>query len=126
MSAPLIFILKITTIDQNMNDNNKQINKQDVNQQKKSNARRKKTLIRPIFFFFFDVKIIFIELKQTFIVTYIIYYFDAKYYVKIKIDVFGYPINQIFGQLTSNNLSQQHLVAFFFTKIIQQKPTTNS
>ena len=45
-------------------------------------------------------------------------HFDPKRHIQIEIDVLGYDIGGIFSQLTLNNLSQWHLVAFFSKKMI--------
>ena len=68
-----------------------------------------------------DTKKTFIELKQTFVKALILNYFDLKHYIQIEMDTLSYTISKIFSQLTSDNLSRCHLIAFFFRKMIQTK-----
>lgn len=60
--------------------------------------------IRVLDLFFFRVKLTFIKLKQAFIKAPIVYYFDLKYYIKIKIDASGCTISRILNQMTLDNL----------------------
>ncbi len=69
-------------------------------------------------FIIFKARQAFTKLKQAFIKTPILNYFDLEYQIRIETDVSNYAISEIFCQLTSNNLGQWHLVAFIFRKII--------
>ena len=64
-------------------------------------------------FFISGVKLAFIKLKQAFVKALISYYFDLKYHIRIETDALGYAIDGVLSQLTLDNLSQWHLVAFF-------------
>ena len=60
----------------------------------------------------------FIGLRQVFIKAPILYHFDPKSHIRVETDVSGYVISGVFSQLTSDNSSQWHLVAFFSRKMI--------
>lgn len=68
--------------------------------------------------FTFEARKAFTKLKQAFVKTLILNYFDLKCYIQIKTDIFGYAINGIPSQLTLNDLGQWYLVAFYFQKMI--------
>ena len=51
----------------------------------------------------FNAKKTFSYLKQTFIKTSILQYFDLKSHIWIKIDVLGYTIDKILSELNSNS-----------------------
>ena len=75
-----------------------------------------------------DAKINFNCLCLAFIKVPILWHFDMKYHIWIKIDASSYAIGGILSQLTSKtspdgvitkaHLSQWHLVLFFFRKMI--------
>ncbi len=60
----------------------------------------------------------FTELKQAFVEALILNYFDLERHIWIEINALGYAIYEIFNQLTLNNLSRWHPVAFFSRKMI--------
>lgn len=47
-----------------------------------------------------------------------IYHFNLKYDIKMKIDVFNYSMIRIFNQLTLNNINEQDSVVFFLKNMI--------
>ena len=48
----------------------------------------------------------------------ILYHFDPERHIRIEMDASSYAISEVLSQLTSDNLSQWHPVAFFLRKII--------
>ena len=63
-------------------------------------------------------RLAFTELRQTFVKAPIRYYFNPKCHIRIKTNAFGYAIGGVLSQLTLDNLSQWHLLAFFSKKMI--------
>ena len=63
-------------------------------------------------------RLAFIKLRQAFVKAPIFHHFDPEHYIRIVTNRSGYTIGGVFSQLTSNNLGQLHLVAFFSQKII--------
>ena len=55
----------------------------------------------------------FAKLRQVFVKAPILHYFDLERHIRIETDASGYAISAILSQLTSNDLGQWHLVAFF-------------
>ncbi len=53
-----------------------------------------------------NIRQAFIKLRQAFIKVQILNYLDLKYYIYIKIEVFGYVIDKILSQLTLDDLDQ--------------------
>ena len=72
-------------------------------------------------FFKFRARIAFTKLKQAFIKAPILHHFDPERYMRVKTNASGYAIDEVLSQLTSDDLSQRHLVAFFFQKMISAK-----
>ena len=60
----------------------------------------------------------FTELRQAFIKALILYHFDPKRHIRVKTNAFGYAIGGILSQLTLDNWSWWHPVAFFSRKMI--------
>ena len=58
----------------------------------------------------------FTKLRQVFVKTPILYYFDLKYHIWVKTDALGYTIGGVLSQLTLEGW--WHLVAFFSYKMI--------
>ena len=58
-------------------------------------------------------KLAFIKLKQAFIKAPILQHFIREHYIQIETDISGYAIGGVLSQLTSDDLRQWHLVAFF-------------
>lgn len=54
------------------------------------------------YFLTLNTKSTFSQLRQAFIEALILYYFDSKYYIKIKIDASNYVIYDILSYLTFN------------------------
>ena len=63
----------------------------------------------------------FPKLRQAFIKAPILHHFDPEQYIRIETNASGYAIGGILSQLTSDNLNQWHLVAFFLRKMIPAK-----
>ena len=59
-------------------------------------------------------RLAFTKLRQVFMNTPILHYFDPKCHIWIKTDASGYAIGGVLSQLTLDDLGQWHLVAFFF------------
>lgn len=82
---------------------------------------KSKFIIEPNFkssFLTLRAKLVFISLRQKSIKISILYFFDIKDCIWLKTYVFGYIINKVLSQLTSNNLGQWYFLVFFFRKII--------
>ena len=56
----------------------------------------------------------FTKLRQAFIKALIFYHFNPEYHIWVETDVSGYAIDGILSQLTLDNSSQWHPIAFFF------------
>ena len=78
-----------------------------------------------------NTKKVFNYLQLAFIKAPILWHFDLKSHIQIKIDISGYAINGVLNQLNldsnvllnnsnlnKSDFSQWHLVAYFFRKII--------
>ncbi len=65
-----------------------------------------------------EAKKAFTKLRQAFIETPILNYFDLERHIQIETDASGYAISEILSQLTSDDLGWWHLVAFFSIKMI--------
>ena len=65
-------------------------------------------------FFTLGAKLTFTKLRQVFLKAPILYYFDLERHIQIKMNVSGYAISGVFGQLNLDDLGQWHPVAFFF------------
>lgn len=91
-------------------------------------------------FFILKTKNIFIHLQKAFIKILILYYFQLKYYIQIKINTLSYAINTIFSQIvfdqsfsnyiiyknfnsnfSKSKIGQWHLIDFFSKKIFLAK-----
>ena len=69
-------------------------------------------------FFNLRAKLAFTKLRQAFLKAPIFYHIDLKHYIQIATDISRYAIGELFSQLTSDNLGQWYLVAFFLQKMI--------
>ena len=69
-------------------------------------------------FFTPRAKLAFAKLRQAFIKTQILHHFNSECHIRIETDILRYMIGGVLNQLTSDDLSQWHLVAFFFQKMI--------
>ncbi len=85
---------------------------------KKAEASRAKKLGQSGSFLTTDAKGTFTELRQAFIKTPILNYFNPEHHIQIETDASGYAIDGILIQLTSDDLGQRHLVDFFSRKMI--------
>ena len=65
-------------------------------------------------FFISVARLVFTKLRQEFVKALIFYHFNQKCHIQIKIDALSYAICGILSQLILDNLSQWHLVTFFF------------
>ena len=74
---------------------------EEKNYQKTSKFKK---LVRSSDFFISRTRLAFIKLKQIFVKTSILYYFDPKSYNWIKIDILSSIIGRVFSQLTLDNL----------------------
>lgn len=61
-------------------------------------------------------QLVYIELKQTFSMALIFCCVNPKCYIKIETNVSSYAICGIFCQVTFDNFSQWHLIAYFSPK----------
>ena len=68
----------------------------------KNLSKSKKTV--ESYFFTSKARLVFIKLRQTFVKALILYYFDSKHYIRVKMDILGYGIGRILSFLTSDNL----------------------
>ncbi len=57
-------------------------------------------------------------MRQVFVKALIPNHFDPERHIRIETDAVGYAISGIFSQLTLDNLSRWHLIAFFSRKMI--------
>ncbi len=69
-------------------------------------------------FLIFEVRKAFTKLKQAFVEASILNSFNLECHIRIKIDASGYIIGEILSWLTSDDLYQWHLIAFFSRKRI--------
>ena len=60
----------------------------------------------------------FTKLRQAFIVAPILHHFDPERHIRVKTDVSGYAIGEVFSQLTSDDSGRWYPVAFFSRKMI--------
>ncbi len=86
-------------------------------QAKKAETSRAKNLGQSGSFLIADARRAFIELRQAFVETLILNHFNPKHHIQIETDTSGYAIGKILSQLTSDNLSRWHPVAFFSRKM---------
>ena len=61
---------------------------------------------------------VFAKLRQAFIKAPILHHFDPEHHIRVETDVSGYIIGGVFNQLTSNDSSRWHPVAFLLQKMI--------
>ena len=89
----------------------------EVGKKVQKSSKSKKT-VRSLNFLTPGAKLAFTKLRQAFFKTLILYHFDPEYHIRIETDVSGYAIGGVLSQLTSDDLCQWHLVAFFSCKMI--------
>ena len=63
-------------------------------------------------------KLAFTKLGQVFLKAPILHHFNPERHIGIETDISGYVISRVFNQLTSDDLSQWHLVVYFLRKMI--------
>ena len=63
-------------------------------------------------------RLAFTKLRQAFVKALILHHFDLEHHIWIETNVSGYTIGGVLSQLTSDNLGQWHLLAFFSRKMI--------
>ena len=85
---------------------------------KSKNSSKSKKTIRSSDFFTPGAKLAFTELRQAFLKTPILHYFDLEHHIRIETDASDYTIGGVLSQLTSDDLGRWHPVAFFFHKMI--------
>ena len=54
--------------------------------------------------FYFGARLAFIKLRQVFLKASILYHFNSKCYIRIKINILGYTIGKVLSQLISDGL----------------------
>ena len=91
--------------------------KKDRKTSKSKNLFKSKKMVGSAFFIP-KVRLEFTELKQAFFKAPIFHHFDPKRHIRIEIDASGHAIDGVLSQLTSDNLGQWYLVAFFSQKMI--------
>ena len=69
-------------------------------------------------FFTPKARLAFTKVRQVFVKAPIFHYFKPKRHIQVETDISGYLIDRVFSQLTSDDLGQWHLVAFFLQKMI--------
>ena len=83
-------------------------------QVEKSEAAKAKNLnSQSVLFLTPKAKKAFIKLRQAFVKALILNHFDPERHIRIETDVSGYTIGGILSQLTSDDSSRWHPVAFF-------------
>ena len=80
-----------------------------------------KNLNRFTSYFTPKTRLMFIKLRKAFTKAPILIYFDPEYHIWIETDMLGYVIGRVLTQLTLDNLSQWHLVAYYLQKMIPDK-----
>ena len=73
---------------------------------KSKNLSKSKKTVGSSDFFTPKAKLAFTKLKQAFFKALILYHFDLKRYIWIRMDVLGYVIGGVLSQLTLNDLRQ--------------------
>ena len=94
-----------------------EVGKKAQNLSKSKNSSKSKKIVG-LDFLTLGAKLAFIKLKQVFLKAPILYHFDLEHHIRIETDSLGYAIGGVLSQLTSDDLCQWHLVAFFFQKMI--------
>ena len=81
---------------------------------KSKNLSKSKKTVGFSDFFTLRAKLAFTKLRQAFFKTPILYHFDPKCHIQMKINALGYAIGRVFSQPTLDDLDQWYPVAFFF------------
>ena len=85
---------------------------------KSKNSSKSKKAIGPSDFLTLGAKLAFTELRQAFLKALILHHFDLEHHIRIETNASGYAIIGVLSQLTSDDSSRWHLVAFFSRKMI--------
>ena len=80
-----------------------EIGKKDRKTSKSKNLYQSKKTVRSDFFTL-RARLAFIKLKQAFVKTSILNYFNPECHICIEIDISGYSIGGVFSRLTSDDL----------------------
>ena len=111
-------------LDENEIDNNEvsgvkidnEVGKKSWNPSKSKNLSKSKKIESG--FFPSGARIAFTKLRQVFIKTLILYYFNPKRYIWLKTDTSGSAMGVVLIQLISNDSGWWHPMAFFSWKMI--------
>ena len=100
---------------------NNEIGKKSPKMTKSKNLFKSKKLsklkkIVRLDFFTPKARLVFTELRQTFIEAPILHHLDLKCYIQVETDISGYAISEVSSQLILEG--QWHLMNFFFCKMI--------
>ena len=103
-------------------ESQKQLSSKNGSEQKKAKVSRAKNISSQSgLFFTLKTGKAFTKLKQAFVEVSILNHFDPQHHIQIEKNVFGYFIDRILSQLTSNNLGQWYPITFFSRKMISAK-----
>ena len=69
-------------------------------------SSKSKKMVRSLDFLTPKARLVFTKLRQAFVKAPILYYFDLERHIQIETDASGYVIDEVFSQLTLNNLGQ--------------------
>ncbi len=89
------------------------ISKKWIRAEQAEASKAKNLDIQSGLFFTSNTRKAFTKLRQVFIETPILNHFDPKHHIRIKTDVSGYIIGEIFSQLISDDLGWWHPMVFF-------------
>ena len=96
-----------------------EIRKKVRNSSKSKNLSKSKNTVRCSDFLIPGAKLAFIKLRQAFLKAPILHHFNPKRHIWIETDAPDYAIGGVLSQLTSDDLTQWHLVVFLSRKMIQ-------
>ena len=80
-----------------------------------------KMMVGCLDFLIFGARLAFTKWRQVFTKVLIFHHFNLERHFQIEINTLGYAICELLNQLTLDNLSQWHLIVFFFQKRISTK-----
>ena len=98
-----------------------EVKKKVRNLSKSKNLSKSEKMVRCSDFLTLGAKLTFTKLRQAFLKAPILHHINSEHHIQIETDASGYAIGGVFNQLTSDNLGQWHLVAFFSYKMIPVK-----
>ena len=106
-------------VDVEVNDDDVEVDEVEKKDQKifksKNLSKSKKTV--GLDFFTPGTRLAFTELRQVLVKAPIFHHFYSERHIRIKTDASGYAIGRVLSQLTSDDSSQWHLMAFFSCKM---------